>query len=58
MVPSEDFMNLTGDLDFSSFSFPDDGSAKFKTSGGVSPSGNSNAVSSPLFDKIESALNK
>ena len=50
MVPSEDFMNLTGDFDFSSFSFPDGVSAKLRTSGGVSPSGNSNN-SSPCIER-------
>ena len=55
IVPSEDFINRTGDFDFSSFSFPDEGSVNFNTSGGVSPSGNSNAVSSPVILAI---LNK
>ena len=52
IVPSEDFINLTGDFDFSSFSFEDE-VARFTASGGTSPSGNSTVDSSP---KIEHKL--
>ena len=46
MVPSEDLINLTGDFDFSSFSF-EDNDARCTASGGTSPSGNSTVDSSP-----------
>ena len=43
-VPSEDLMNLTGDLDLSSFAGD---VAKLRASGGTSPLGYSSASSSP-----------
>ena len=44
IVPSDDLMNRTGDFEFSFI----EEVARFRASGGISPSGNSKGVSSPL----------
>ena len=49
MVPSKDFVKRTGDLDLSSLCGVADELANAIASGGTSPSGNSNEVSSPII---------